>query len=245
MHKVTCLIVLLLALVACGTPPEAAQPTPHIMGAPTPATVVPAAAAPTAAATAAPTEAPTATPEPTATSRPTNTPRPTVAPTAVPQPTEAPTAAPAVEAALSGGLGLAREAWEAAHGPGTKDVLGYVYEGGAYNVLFQDDPAGVSTVWNIEQRFPGSGVSLDDARAISAALLPSDRSLTKTYTPVDGRTVDLYRSEWLKGRFPATMKIGQSEYTMWTEGEPGDFITLYRNATGKVTSIIITIGNAP
>jgi hypothetical protein len=177
------------------------------------------------------TEAPT---EPPATEGPTSAPEPTIEPTIEPTPesTAVPTSAPAP--AESGGIGLTREQWEAAHGAGTEDpLLGVNYENGAYNVLFQPDPSGVDTVWILEQRFGREGISVEDARTISKLLLPDDSELVETYTPTEGRLADLYMSEWLKGRFEADM---------FNNGEPGNFTVLYRVATGRVTSILLGPG---
>lgn len=227
-----------LGLVLAPNAPETASTTTSTTTAPAVAQPATAETEPTEAATTAP--APTiGPPAETPTARPTRTP----APTYTPAPTR--TATPTLAPLQSGGLGILRTEWEARHGAGTKDpALGYTYDGG-YFVLFQNDPAGASTVWNIEQRFAGDGISLEDARAISTLLLPDDRKLIRTYTSAGGRLVDLYRSEWLKDRFPATMKLGDSDFSMWIEGEPGDFIVLYRAATGKVSSIIVAIGNNP
>jgi hypothetical protein len=168
---------------------------------------------------------PTAAPAPTEAPRPTEPPAPTEAPTAVPEPLE------------SGGLGLTRTQWEAKHGSGTKETLGYSYDGGAYVVSYQADPAGNETAWDIEQRWSEAGaLSMDEARLASKMLIPQDSVFVRTYTSQGGRTVDLYTSEWLKGRFAEQLFIG---------GEPGNFIVLYRAATGKVTSIIVATGNNP
>lgn len=218
-------------LLACGSG-SAVRPTT------TPASPV-AMPVPTDAPEPTTVAAATVAPEPTNAPAPTDTP----APAAEPAPTEP---AAATTPLQSGGLGLTRDEWEQRHGAGTQDpVMGYSYEDGEYLVSYQADSAGVETVWMIEERFGSAGISADDARAASKLLLPTDGKLTKTYTPAQGREVDLYRSSWLKDRFPATMKIGKLELSMWTNGDPGDYIVLYRVDTGKATSIVIGIGNNP
>lgn len=209
-------------LTSCGS-------TPNTASAPT--TVAP-------IATTIPTDVPIPTIAATATSMPTDVPIPTVAPVT---PTEK-----ATTARQSGGLGLTRAEWETQHGAGVENPgLGYIYDKKQYIVAYQSDPAGTETVWYIEQRFDAPGVVIDDARKLSALILPIDSGLTKTYTLATGQLVDLSRSEWLKGRFPETTKIGKIVLPMWPEGEPGDFTIGYRMEADKVTSIVIGIGNNP
>jgi hypothetical protein len=50
------------------------------------------------------------------------------------------------------------------------------------------------------------------------------------------RTVTLYMSEALKGRFRPDQFIG---------GEPGQFIVFYEVNEGRVTLLVIAIGNNP
>lgn len=210
--------LIFMAQLARGVPGAAtAEPTPHIMGAPTPVTVEP-----TAETTVAPANTPA----------PVNTP----APTQPPAPTEAP-AAPA-EPMLSQGLGLPRDLWEAGRGggAGTEDVSGFRRYADGVIVSFQDDVTGASTVWYLEREFPAP-VSLDLARSFARPIIPADSELVETYEPRENRTGDLFASAWLKDRFADTM---------WTNAAPGQFLVLYRtDAQGNVTSFVITLGNNP
>lgn len=155
------------------------------------------------------------------------------APTAVPLP--------------SGALGLLRANWEAAHGTGKRSAtsLGHDY-GGGLTIAYQNDPSGAETAWFIEQQWASDDVrTYDAARSAAQRLAPLDSTLVRTFQKND-RTIDLYHSEWLKSRFPATQKIGDADHSFWDGGEPGDFIVLYRaDADGRVTSFVISIGNNP
>ena len=87
------------------------------------------------------------------------------------------------EAIESGGIGLTRAAWEAAHGSGEPVevpwVFGdlYAYEGGAYYVRFADvKPGGEdeAKVTYVEVVWDGGGTTYEEASASVAALLPAD-----------------------------------------------------------------------
>jgi len=250
------------ALAAAQPRPTLLLEVPTIAEAPTAVpepTAVPATAAPaateapkptiaplTAAPPSATPEPPLPTPVPSATPSP-EPPKPTpVPPTPVP-PTTTPTEAPAAIAApapQSNGLGLTREQWEARHGAGTDDPISGVDYANGFIINYQADPSGADTVWMIEQRFKPA-LSLSDAKAIAKLVIPMDSKLVESHIDPDGRTVELYISEWLKDRFPATMKIGTGDVSMWTNGEPGNFTVLYRGDQREARSILIGIGNAP
>lgn len=135
---------------------------------------------------------------------------------------------------ISGGLGLSRSAWEAAHGrPGREDAGFVSYEGGKFVVSFRD-----GRVWRIERVWGDRApVSADAAQAEGRSLIPSDAALSQRYTASGGRTVDLYRSASLPAQMPTAT---------WTGGEPGDLIVIPRvRDDGTVTSIVVATGNNP
>lgn len=139
----------------------------------------------------------------------------------------------------SGGLGLERAAWESSQGIGKPDVatgsMYYIYGDGKFYVQFY--PLESGNVGNIERTGEDSiAIPLEDARKESKTFIPADAKFARTYTASSGSTVDLYKSESLKSRFPNSQ---------FNEGKPGDFIIIYRNQTGKTTSFIVAIGNNP
>jgi hypothetical protein len=146
---------------------------------------------------------------------------------------------PSAPAYASGGLGLDRADWERTHGEGKPDDPGspmfFGYEGGKFQVQFSGVRTGnveyVERVWGDRNAVP-----IEEARKESKLFIPADAKFVRTYTSQGGSTVDLYRSESLKGRFGADD---------WTGGKPGDFIVLYRNQTGRTTTFIAAMGNNP
>lgn len=154
----------------------------------------------------------------------------------------APTAAPLP----SGALGLLRTDWEATHGLGRAMPGGFGQNYDGTIVSYQNDPSGAETAWLIEQQWAPDDVrTYDAARSAAQRLAPQDSTFIRTFEQND-RTIDLYHSEWLKNRFPATFKIKDTEMSYWLGGEPGDFTVLYRaDADGRVTSFVISIGNNP
>jgi hypothetical protein len=145
----------------------------------------------------------------------------------------------AAPAYASGGLGLDRADWERSHGEGKPDnpssLMYFSYEGGTFQVQFSEIRSGnveyVERVWGDHNAVP-----IEEARKESKQFIPADAKFVKTYTSRSGSTVDLYRSESLKGRF---------EDDDWAGGKPGDFIILYRNQTGRTTTFIASTGNNP
>ena len=240
-------LVLVVLLVACGGP--AATPTP----APTPTSPVDTAATQTrtlelaqqATPTATATPVPTNTRQPTSTRLPTSTPTPppTPTPTATPRPTDTPPIPPTTTstpppppatAFRSGGLGRTKDEWERTYrAPERANAGFYTYANGTYVAAFVGDRiAHIERVWGDQDT-----KTIDFASGASKLLLPDDAALVRTYTTRDGRTVDLYHSRSLAPLFPAERFV---------EGEPGDFIVLYRmRADGRVASIVIALGNNP
>jgi hypothetical protein len=146
----------------------------------------------------------------------------------------------------SGGLGLASNEWEAAHGKGEgssgtgyyveyKDSQGFV----VYAVTYND--AKPKRIEQLIRRWERQAIPLEQARAETKTLLPFDAVLIRSYTPRLQDTADLYRSEWLKAQFPSGP---------WSKGEPGDFTVLHQQTPdvrrGTVsTQIVIKTGNNP
>jgi hypothetical protein len=146
---------------------------------------------------------------------------------------------PSTPAYASGGLGLDRADWESAHGEGKPDNPGspmfFGYEGGKFQVQFSGIRSGnveyIERVWGDRNAAP-----IEEARKESKQFIPADAKFVRTYTSGSESTVDLYKSESLKGRF----SDGD-----WTGGKVGEFIILYRNQTGRTTTFIISTGNNP
>jgi hypothetical protein len=139
----------------------------------------------------------------------------------------------------SGGLGLDRADWERSHGSGAPDnpssPMIFGYEGGKFQVQFSSVRSG--NVEHVERAWGDrNAVPIEEAREESKQFIPADAKFVKTYTSRSGSTVDLYKSESLKGRFSDDD---------WTGGKPGDFIILYRNQTGRTTTFIAATGNNP
>ena len=102
-------------------------------------------------------------------------------------------AAQAGEAIESGGIGLTRAAWEAAHGPGAPIeipfVFGdlYAYEGGTYYVQFEAAKPGgeaEATLIYLEVVWGGGGATYEEANVAVRSLLPADV----------GRPTDVFRA---------------------------------------------------
>lgn len=134
----------------------------------------------------------------------------------------------------SGGFGETRAEWEARYNKPEKDNSGLLtYANGNYVVMFSE-----GRVSYLEHTW-GDKDSKTRAYATGAAkpFLPRDAQLIEEYkNPRSGSTVERYRSASLAKLFPAASFMG---------GEPGDFIVIYRDVTGKVTSYLIAVGNNP
>ncbi len=141
-----------------------------------------------------------------------------------------------VAAYKSSGLGLDRATWESSHGKALEDGTSFLrYENDKFAVMFSPSKSGNAN--HIERAFGDrNAVSIADARVESKLFIPSDAKFVRTYTSRSDSTIDLYTSESLKSRFSESDFIG---------GKAGDFIVLYRNQTGKVTTFIVAIGNNP
>ena len=113
------------------------------------------------------------------------------------------------------------------------DQFGYTVYAGKYIVQFRDGNA-----QSVELEWPGQGVGIEHTRTERAKLIPSDAQFVKQYNPVKfpELTVELYTSEWLKGRFTEDA---------WTGGGPGDFIIIYIVGDGAIKGMIVATGNNP
>ena len=143
---------------------------------------------------------------------------------------------PAASQPPSGGLGLARAVWEAAHGASTgADTLGFLLYAGGYVLQFDGDGPDAAA-WYIELAWGDAGaVSADEARAAALRLLPADAAEVGTSSSRGGNPVTVYRSEWLAGR------LGPS---WWLGDEPGTHVAIYRaRPDGRITSIVVGPGN--
>jgi hypothetical protein len=78
--------------------------------------------------------------------------------------------------------------------------------------------------------------SRDFAEGASKPFLPSDAKIVEEYKARSGNSVVRYNSPSLAALFPAAS---------FTGGNPGDFIVIFRDITGKVTSYLIAVGNNP
>ncbi len=143
---------------------------------------------------------------------------------------------PTVAAYKSGGLGLDLTTWESSHGNALKDGTSFFrYENDKFAVIFSESNSGNAK--HVERVYGDrNAVPIADARTESKLFIPADAKFVRTYTSQSGSTIDLYTSESLKSRFSESDFIG---------GKAGDFIVLYRNQTGKVTTFIIGIGSNP
>jgi len=141
----------------------------------------------------------------------------------------------------SGGLGLGRGQWERVHGKALSQDSAYVVyrtsDQGVFSLNF-----GHSNCFSLRRSYGSASVPLDAARNESRDLIPTDSSLTRTYSSLTNSStvVDLYHSESLKTRF-------SDDPNNWREGEPGDFTVAYYKWENddKVDEFVIRTGNNP
>lgn len=109
------------------------------------------------------------------------------------------------------------------------------YEGGKFQVQLLSIRSGnveyIERVWGDRNAVP-----IEEARKESKQFIPADAKFVRAYTSQSGSTVDLHKSESLKGR------LSDED---WTGGKSGDFIILYCNQTGRTSTFIISTGNNP
>lgn len=131
----------------------------------------------------------------------------------------------------SGGLGLDRRQWEHVHGRAVHQTSAQVAYPGDLLVRFGPN------CWEIVKNYEKPGIiSQDAARGDSRQLIPNDSVFVRTMT--EPGTVDLYRSESLKGRFSA---YGDDHH--WVYGQPGDFVVEYKYDGDQISGFTIMTGN--
>jgi hypothetical protein len=142
---------------------------------------------------------------------------------------------PAASQPPSGGLGLTRAEWEAAHGAPTGADPGgaFLHYAGGYAVAFDGEGLEAAS-HHIEQAWGDArAVSAEEARAAARALLPADAAQTGTSSSRAGNPVTVFRSAWLAGRVAPIW---------WLGDEPGTHIAIYRTQlNGRITSIEVAI----
>jgi hypothetical protein len=159
-----------------------------------------------------------------------------------------PNTQPTRPAAEWAGIGIEREAWEAAYGAPDTTIPGINrYVNGLLWVTFEE-----GNVWRLEHRIPNDEpLSLDDARQVSQQFLPSDSAHISSDSlaqhEADDGAVDMYQSNWLRTRFSGEPTPIDNELAVshWGMSLPGTFFVSYTLTNGAVTSYTISIGNAP
>jgi len=140
------------------------------------------------------------------------------------------TAAPS---AIQGGLGLTKNEWEAGHTQTGKDVVGAIYDD-RFVVLFIDDRAAyIEEQWTTE-----NAISEAEVELIANQLIPADAMRVETYSP-EGRPetiVHVYSSESLATLFSPDQ---------WGGVDAGTFTVQYNQREGRVTRLILALGNNP
>ncbi|MBM4258158.1 MAG: hypothetical protein FJ147_19975 [Deltaproteobacteria bacterium] len=93
----------------------------------------------------------------------------------------------------SGGLGLARTAWEVLRGqPERPSISETFYQGKTYRVTYQQE-----RVWQIDKSWGEKTPTVGEARSRVRRYLPLDSSLAETIAKSDQVVVDVYRSHML------------------------------------------------
>ena len=145
----------------------------------------------------------------------------------------------------SGGLGLTLEDWEAIYGPGIvgQTYLEYPLRDGTYYVSLLGTNAAVAS---IERRWDDpAGVTLDEALAEAATLLPTDARLTELY-PADsafigyGTDVYRYRSQTLLAQYAGTAASLSPGFVVIVEKVPAPDAL-----DARVVRVTITTGVRP
>lgn len=134
----------------------------------------------------------------------------------------------------SGALGLNRAEWEQARGPAVSQDSAYVrYRLDDADIFLNfTRVSGATDIW--VKYSTSDGVPLESARGFVKALIPVDSMLNRTYSPLEGGTVDSFVSESLK-------RLVED----W-EGEPsGSFTVWYSLRDGLVSGFSIRTGKGP
>lgn len=136
-------------------------------------------------------------------------------------------------AAVLGGLGLTEAEWESSHIRTVDDVVGAVYDS-RFIVMFTDGRvAYIEEQWSDVDAIPEA-----DVDANMRPLLPSDAVLLETYSR-EGRPetfVQVFSSATLAGAFTQDQ---------WGAADPGTFTVQYNRRDGRVTRLILALGNNP
>lgn len=82
-----------------------------------------------------------------------------------------------------------------------------------------------------------STIAIEKARQEAGAFLPSDRQLLDTYEPREYRIVEHLSSKSLAHAF--------DDKFVWLGSPAGEFIIIYRIYYGKVSSVVLSLGNNP
>ncbi len=128
----------------------------------------------------------------------------------------------------SGGLGLSQEAWQTAAG---RNIGGTGISSQGWYVISTRG----GNIDSIERNFEAaSGTTLEVARAHARGLMPEDARPVRTAQPTPGRTVDVFISESLRGRFTGE--------TVWGGAPPGTFAATYAAAEGRILSLRLAVG---
>jgi len=128
----------------------------------------------------------------------------------------------------SGGLGLSQAAWQTAAGRNIGDTG--ISTQGWYVISTRG-----GSVDSIERNFEAAtGTTLEVARAHARGLMPEDARPVRSTQPSPGRTVDVFTSESLRGRFAGE--------TVWGGAPPGTFAATYAAAEGRILSLRLAAG---
>jgi hypothetical protein len=152
-------------------------------------------------------------------------------PSVVPYPAEQPPAQGQEPAIMSRGLGLEYSQWEALHGEPEQEFENMaVYTDGRYQVSFYENKIeSLQEQWSTDE-----SVSLDEARIRSQQLLPTDSDFVATFAAPNspGTIVDIYQSNWLRGRF-----------SDWADSEPGTFTIIYQASGDAIRVYSVQLGD--
>jgi hypothetical protein len=132
---------------------------------------------------------------------------------------------------MSRGLGLEYSQWEALHGEPEQEFENMaVYTDGRYQVSFYENKIeSLQEQWSTDE-----SVSLDEARIRSQQLLPTDSDFVATFAAPNspGTIVDIYQSNWLRGRF-----------SDWADSEPGTFTIIYQASGDAIRVYSVQLGD--
>jgi hypothetical protein len=148
-------------------------------------------------------------------------------------PAQPPTVAlPADDVSPPGGLGNSRDDFEKVNGTptGLQGTM-IAYQNGSRAASFnQDRTSGIFLSFG-----DGKSATFDEARAVVATMLPTDRTAVGTISAGPNRVAEVYHSDRLAGKVaPPTKSV------------PGQFVVVYESdASGKVSSVLAMVGDVP